>query len=261
MPLADHWIPAINAGMTSTPRLNPLGQPVGADLPGWTPRPLPPETPMTGRLCRIELLDADRHAADLHAAYSRDADSRHWTYLPYGPFDTLDAYMAFVRERTSIKDPLQHAVIDLATGKAVGVAAFMRIDPANGVIEVGNIRYSPLLQRTTAATEAMYLMMVRAFDELGYRRYEWKCDHLNAPSRRTAERLGFTFEGTFRQAVVVKGRTRDTDWLSIIDSEWPAIKAGMEAWLDPANFDNAGRQKTRLEDRIAEARRIHDRTG
>ncbi len=210
---------------------------------------------MQGRFCRVELLDVDRHAADLHAAYSRDPDGRFWTYLPYGPFDTLEAYAAFVRERTAIKDPLQHAIVDLATGTPVGVCAFMRIDPPNGVIEVGNIRYSSLLQKQPAATEAMYLMMRRAFDELGYRRYEWKCHHLNAASRSAAERLGFTFEGTFRNAVIHRGRSRDTDWLSIIESEWPAIRAGMEDWLAPDNFGADGRQKTRLQDRIAAARR------
>ena len=204
---------------------NPLGQPVGPELPGWTPRPLPPRTPMLGRFCRLEMLDADTHAADLHSAYSLDPDDRHWTYLPYGPFDSAETYTAYVRERTRLADPLQHAIIDLATGKPVGVSAFMRIDPANGVIEIGQIRYSSLLQRTPAATEALGLMMRRAFDELGYRRLEWKCHHLNAASRRTASRLGFTFEGTFRQAMVAKGRTRDTDWLSIIDSEWPPIRA------------------------------------
>jgi RimJ/RimL family protein N-acetyltransferase len=241
--------------MTRAPHTNSLGQPVGADLPGWTPRPLPPETPMTGCFCRLEMLDPDRHAADLFAAYALDPDDRHWTYLPYGPFPDFPTYLAYVRERTSRKDPLQHAIVDLATGKAVGVCAFMRMDPANGIIEIGQIRFSSLLQRRPAATEAMYLMMRRAFDELGYRRYEWKCDALNGPSRRTAARLGFTYEGTFRQAMVLKGRTRDTAWFSILDSEWPAIKAGMEAWLEPANFDADGHQKSRLSDCIARARK------
>jgi len=148
-------------------------------------------------------------------------------------------------------DPLFHTIVDLATGKAVGVATFMRIDRASGVIEVGNINYSPLLQRTPAATEAMFLMMRRVFEELGYRRYEWKCDSLNAPSRAAALRLGFQFEGIFRQAVVYKGRNRDTAWFSIIDSEWPSLKRAYEQWLGPENFDAEGRQKRKLAELIA----------
>ena len=141
-----------------------------------------------------------------------------------------------------------HAIIDRETGKAVGVASFMRMDPANGVIEVGHIHYAPVMRRTPAGTEAMFLMMRRAFDELGYRRYEWKCDSLNAPSRRAAERYGFTFEGIFRQAVIYKKRNRDTAWFAIIDRDWPAIKRAFEQWLDPANFDASGRQKRQLAD-------------
>ncbi len=156
----------------------------------------------------------------------------------------------------SSDDPLFHTIVDLATGKAVGVATFMRIDRAHGVIEVGNINYSPLLQRTPAATEAMFLMMRRVFDELGYRRYEWKCDSLNAPSRAAALRLGFQFEGIFRQAVVYKGRNRDTAWFSMIDSEWPALKRAYEQWLAPENFDAEGRQPRKLAEFIAAARGV-----
>jgi RimJ/RimL family protein N-acetyltransferase len=146
-------------------------------------------------------------------------------------------------EKTCLgNDPLVHAVVDLKTGKAVGVASYLRIDPRNGVIEVGSINYSPALQRSAAGTEAMYLMMKRVFDELGYRRYEWKCDNLNAASKRAAKRYGFTFEGVFRQAVIVKGRNRDTAWFAIIDKDWPAIKAGFEAWLSPENMDSDGQQ-------------------
>jgi RimJ/RimL family protein N-acetyltransferase len=151
-------------------------------------------------------------------------------------------------------DPLFHTIVDNQTGKAVGVATFMRIDRANGVIEVGNINYSPLLQRTPAATEAMFLMMRRVFDELGYRRYEWKCDSLNAPSRAAALRLGFQFEGIFRQAVVYKGRNRDTAWFSIIDREWPALRGAYEQWLEAANFDTEGRQRRKLTEYVEEAR-------
>jgi RimJ/RimL family protein N-acetyltransferase len=143
-------------------------------------------------------------------------------------------------------DPLHHAIIDVATGKAVGTAALMRIDPAHGVIEIGSIAYSPYLKRSRAGTEAMFLFMRRVFDELGYRRYEWKCDSLNAPSRRAAERYGFQYEGTFRQAIVYKGRSRDTAWFSIIDRDWPVIRAGFEQWLAPENFDAAGNQRRSL---------------
>ena len=172
-----------------------------------------------------------------------------WTYLPYGPFDSLDTYRAWTEEMSRRSDPLFFAIIDHnsghASGRAVGLASYLRIDPAAGSIEVGHLHYSPLLQRTPAATEAMFLMMERAFN-LGYRRYEWKCDALNAPSRAAAQRLGFTFEGIFRQAVVVKGRNRDTAWFSIIDAEWPALANAFRRWLDPANFDPQGKQRERL---------------
>jgi RimJ/RimL family protein N-acetyltransferase len=225
-------------------------QPVGQPLPGWTARPVPPRTPMQGQFCRLEPLDPARHAEDLYAANSLDNEGRNWTYLFVGPFATFEAYRAWLEKVAAGVDPLFHAIIDLETGKAVGVATYMRIDPAHGVIEVGNINYSPLLQRKPAATEAMFLMMRRVFDELGYRRYEWKCDSLNAPSRAAALRLGFQFEGIFRQAVVNKGRNRDTAWYSIIDSEWPALKRAFEAWLAPENFDAEGRQKRALGDLI-----------
>jgi RimJ/RimL family protein N-acetyltransferase len=145
-------------------------------------------------------------------------------------------------------DPMFHAIIDLTTGKPVGVATLMRIDAANGVIETGHLNYSPLLQHQPAATEAMYLLMRRVFDELGYRRYEWKCDSLNAPSRAAAQRLGFKYEGTFRQHMVPKGRNRDTAWFSILDTEWPGLKLGFEQWLAPSNFDAEGRQRRSLRD-------------
>lgn len=222
-------------------RTNELGQPIGEPVTDWTPRERPPRTAMVGRYCQIEPLDAGRHAAQLHAANAVDVDGRMWTYLFTGPHESAETYRAWAEGAATSVDPLFHAILDL-DGKAVGVAAFMRIDATMGVIEVGNIAYSPLLQRTPAATEVMYLMMRRAFDELGYRRYEWKCDALNAPSRAAAERLGFRYEGLFRQALVYKGRNRDTAWYSIIDQEWPARRAAFEAWLDPANFDADGRQ-------------------
>ena len=195
---------------------------------------------MVGRFCRVEPLDAGRHAADLFAANRLDAEGRNWTYLYQEPFRDLQSYRAWLEQVAEADDPLFHTIVDLKTGKAVGVATFMRIDRANGVIEVGNINYSPLLQKTPAATEAMFLMMARVFDELKYRRYEWKCDSLNAPSRAAALRLGFQYEGLFRQAVIYKGRNRDTTWFSIVDSEWPRLKRAYEQWLAPENFDGGG---------------------
>jgi RimJ/RimL family protein N-acetyltransferase len=224
---------------------NHLGQPIGPALPGWVAPPLPPRTPMAGRFCRLELLDADLHAADLHAANSADRDGRMWTYLAYGPFAQLGDYMAWARQMAAGADPQFYAIIDAASDRPAGVASHLRIDPAAGSIEVGHIAYAPALQRTPAASEAMYLLMRRAF-ELGYRRYEWKCDALNAPSRAAAQRLGFSFEGIFRQATVYKGRNRDTAWFSVLDREWPALRAAFVRWLDPANFDAAGRQRVRL---------------
>lgn len=226
--------------------VNSLGQPVGFPLPAWQPRQPPPRAPMIGRYCRIEPADPARHAAELFAANGEDKDARNWTYLPYGPFERLADYCARLEEACRSDDPLVHAIIDGASGRAVGVASYMRIEPAVGVIEVGGINYSPLLQRKPGATEAMYLMMRRVFDELGYRRYEWKCDSLNAPSRAAAERLGFRFEGIFRQATVYKQRNRDTCWFSILDREWPALKRAFERWLAPENFDGAGKQRRRL---------------
>lgn len=227
------------------PLTNALGQPVGPPLPDWRPPPRPAHAALVGRYSRLEPLDAGRHAADLYAAYSEDAAGRLWTYLFSGPFASAGEYRAWVEARQDSVDPLFFAVVDAACGRAAGVASFLRIDPAHGVIEVGHLAFAPRLQRTRVATEAMYLMMKHAFD-LGYRRYEWKCDALNAPSRRAAERLGFTFEGVFRQAVVYKGRNRDTAWYSIIDGEWPRLEARFRAWLDAANFDDEGRQRRRL---------------
>jgi RimJ/RimL family protein N-acetyltransferase len=229
---------------------NAWGQPIGAALADWRPPPAPPREPIVGRLCRVEPLDPDRHAADLHEANSLDPTGRNWTYLPYGPFDSLSSYHEWMVARCASSDPLFHAIVESETGRAVGVASYLRIDRANGCIEVGHIHYSPRLQRTIAATEAMYLMMKRVF-ELGYRRYEWKCDSLNAPSRAAAQRLGFSYEGIFRQAVVYRGRNRDTAWYAAIDSEWPELDSAFRQWLDPANFDEQGHQRARLADLTA----------
>jgi RimJ/RimL family protein N-acetyltransferase len=173
-----------------------------------------------------------------------------WTYLGVGSFDSFETYRAYVEKVSQTADPQFYAIVDAASTRAVGVGAYLRIDPGNGSIEVGHLAFSPLLQKTPAATEAMYLMMRQAF-ELGYRRYEWKCNALNAPSRRAAQRLGFSNEGVFRQATVDKGRNRDTAWYAMIDSEWPALEAAFRKWLDPANFDEQGRQRVSLSDLTA----------
>ena len=225
---------------------NQLGQPIGFPVPDWQPRQRPPQTPMDGQYCRVLSFDPERHARDLYDANSDDAEGRMWSYLPFGPFASFDEYLIAARS-WAIKDDWQVHAIQTA-GTITGMASYMRIDPPAGSIEVGGIMYAPRLQRTRAATEAMYLMMRRVFDELGYRRYEWKCNALNEASVRAAGRLGFQYEGTFRQAAVVKGRNRDTAWFSITDKEWPNVKAGFLAWLSPSNFDAAGRQRQTLTD-------------
>jgi len=222
--------------------INDFGQPVGHLVPGWTARTWPAARAMAGRWCRLEPLDPARHVDDLHRANQADEQGRMWTYLPYGPFDSLPSYCAWLERVAGREDPMFFAIID-GQGRAVGAASFLRVNPTAGSVEVGHLAFSPALQSTTAATEAMVLMMRTAFDELGYRRYEWKCDCLNAASRRAAQRLGFVYEGTFRQAVVVKGRNRDTAWFSITDAEWPRLAAAFERWLAPDNFDAAGRQR------------------
>jgi len=224
---------------------NHLGQPVGFAVPDWKPPCMPARETIEGRFCRLEPLDPQRHAAGLHAANALDVEGRNWTYLPYGPFATLESYRAWVEQSSRGSDPLFFAIVDRAKNQPVGVASYLRIDPASASIEVGHINYSPLLQQAPAATEAMVLMMRQAF-ALGYRRYEWKCNALNAPSRVAAQRLGFSYEGVFRQARVDKGHNRDTAWYAAIDTEWPALQAAFGEWLAPANFDDQGRQRVRL---------------
>ncbi len=239
--------------------INGLGQPVGDAVPGWTARPSPSVSVLPGDYCRLERLDPDRHARDLFAADGRDVRGETWTYLPYGPFTDFTAYRAWIDEVCSGEDPCFYAIVDTdvdpdgepvigsePTARAVGVASYLRIQPEAGSIEVGHVHYAPALQRRRAGTEAQYLLMSHAFDDLGYRRYEWKCDALNAPSRAAAERLGFRYEGTFRHATVIKGRNRDTAWYSVIDTEWPMLRTRLAAWLAPGNFDGHGRQITPL---------------
>ncbi|TCT05427.1 RimJ/RimL family protein N-acetyltransferase [Tepidamorphus gemmatus] len=216
------------------------------DLSGWNPRPRPPRTAMQGRLVRVEPFDVGCHAADLFDAYRLDAAGELWTWMGYGPFADLAAYRSHAERIMTGDDPLFHAIVDLATGRATGVASLLRITPEHGVVEVGHLAYAPCLQRTAGATEAMYLMARRVFDELGYRRFEWKCDSRNLPSRRAAERLGFRFEGVFRKHMIVKGGNRDTAWFAITDDEWPGLRQALERWLDPANFDAHGRQRRSL---------------
>ena len=202
----------------------------------------PPDLVLTGRTTRLEPLSIS-HATDLYKEFAGHDEL--WDYMPSGPFASMEALSSWIESRVGKPDPLFLTIIELSTNRALGVASFMRIMPQDGVIEVGGIAYSPALQGSTMATEAMYLMMRWAF-EAGYRRYEWKCNALNRPSRSAAQRLGFSYEGTFRQHMIIKGRNRDTAWFSIIDSEWPKLKKAFETWLSPSNFGSDGHQKISL---------------
>jgi RimJ/RimL family protein N-acetyltransferase len=210
-----------------------------------SPAPRPERATLAGRHVTLVALDRAAHAADLWDLTHAPENDSLWLYLFDGPYRDRSAFEASIEAKAASQDYLHYAIIDRASGRAVGYASYLRIEPAHRVIEVGNILFTPALQRTTGATEAMYLMARHVFDDLGYRRYEWKCNALNEPSRRAAERLGFTFEGIFRQHMIVKGQNRDTAWYAMLDSEWPARKAEFERWLDPANFDGA-KQRTPL---------------
>lgn len=226
--------------------LNEHAQAIGRPLARWSARPTPARVTIDGRFCRLEPLNAERHADDLYSAYRLASDDRDWTYMAVGPFGSHGDYHRYVATVTQAEDPLHYAVIDFRSGLAVGTLSLMRQDPSNGIVEVGNVMFSPLLKQTPVSTEAQFLLMSYVFGQLGYRRYEWKCDSLNAPSRKAAERLGFTYEGTFRQALVYKGRNRDTAWYSIVDAEWPQLKTSFQQWLSPENFDADGRQRRPL---------------
>jgi len=224
-------------------RTNDFGQPVGEAVPGWTPRPPTGPVTLTGRTVRLEPLTT-AHADDLFRALVTDSDPQLWTYLFSGPFREradFDHYLQSV-----VDNPAAAAMVVVVDGVALGHECLMRNDPVHGTVEVGNIALGQALQRTTAATEAAFLLMRHVFDDLGYRRYEWKCDSLNEPSRRAALRLGFHYEGRFHNAVVYKGRNRDTDWFAVTDADWPRLRASYETWLDPANFDDRGRQRQPL---------------
>lgn len=221
---------------------NSLNQPIGFPLDSWQTAQHPKGLSMSGQLCRLEPVSSDAHSQDLYNAYILDSENRNWTYLPYGPFAKLEEFQSWIDNSCQGDDPSFFSVIDNKTNKAVGLASYLRIEPAVGVIEVGHIHFSPLMQGRAISTEAMYLMMKLVFDELGYRRYEWKCDALNIPSCTAAKRLGFKYEGIFRQATMYKQRNRDTAWYSILDSEWSSIKQAFEKWLNGANFDPEGKQ-------------------
>jgi len=227
---------------------NEFGDPIGLPL-GDVVKPELPDASvtLTGQYCYLEVLDADKHAAELWSVYSLDTEGRLWTYMPQGPFGSEAEYRTWVEGAHHKADPFFYAIIDSETNEAVGVASFLRVDLVSSSIEVGWITYSPVIQQKPIATEAMYLMMKYAF-ELGYRRYEWKCNSLNQPSINAAMRLGMSFEGLFRQATMVKGHNRDTAWFAIIDRDWPLAQDAYTAWLDPENFDSNGQQKLRLSD-------------
>ncbi len=227
--------------MTTAAPAQPIGPLVDAH-----PAKRPERVTLAGRWITLTPLDADKHAEALFEGANGGDKDRVWTYLFDGPYADPAVFKANIAAKAQSTDPLFFAVLDNASGAAVGYQTFLRIDPANRVIEVGNILYTPAMQRTAGATEAQYLFAQYVFDQLGYRRYEWKCNDLNAPSKRAAERFGFTFEGIFRQHMIVKGRNRDTAWFAMLDREWPERKAAYERWLAPGNFDAAGRQKVRL---------------
>ncbi|KAG4040300.1 hypothetical protein JG687_00017920 [Phytophthora cactorum] len=233
----------------NAPAINAFGQPVGFALPDWAPPPFPPHKTLMGRYCHLEPLNAGRHAQELWTAQSDDPKGTRWTYLPYGPFGSFNDFEKWCLDGEQARDPQFYAIV--VDEHVVGVAAYLRIVPSHGVIEIGHIYYSSQLAKTRAATEAMYLLADNAF-KLGYRRYEWKCDSFNQPSRNAAARLGFTYEGTFRQPIVYKGRNRDTSWLSIIDVDWNrGLKSSFERWLEPSNFDGYGQQKLKLSELTA----------
>jgi RimJ/RimL family protein N-acetyltransferase len=222
------------------------GRPIGPLLdPLHEARP-PERQAMAGARVRLEPIDPELHAESLYALSHGPEISWLWDYLPHGPFADLADFTGWLEGCAGSADPLSFAVIDLQRERPSGMASYMNIVPADGRIEVGQIWYAPSIQRTPLPTETMFLMFSRVFDELGYRRLEWKCNDLNEPSKQSARRLGFTYEGTFRQHMIVKGRNRDTAWFSMLDSEWPAVRGNMERWLSAANFDADGRQRTSL---------------
>lgn len=223
---------------------NEFGQPLGLPVGNWIPRKKPEAIEHLGTYCRLEPLDLTRHTDPLFQALQGEEPNKIFTYLPYGPFTTVDSFCDWLAE-DSLHE-IYFVIVDLKTDTPQGMANFREIDETHGTIEVGSVLFSKNLQKTPAATEAMYLMMREVFDQLKYRRYQWRCNVLNTASRKAAERLGFTFEGIFRQHYVVKGHNRDTAWYSILDTEWPMLKERFKKWLLPENFDLNGQQKKKL---------------
>jgi RimJ/RimL family protein N-acetyltransferase len=235
----------------ATERPIAISRPVGADL-DWRPAARAARTELGGTHVLLRPLDADRDAESLYAqSHPPAADPGMWTYLPYGPYQDPDDLRDALRSFQATDDPLFFTLLPLPADQPAGIASYLRMTPEHGVIEIGHIWFGASLRRTTAATEAIYLLAAHAFDELGYRRLEWKCDSLNQASRRAADRFGFRFEGVFRHHMVVKGRNRDSAWFAITDDEWPAVRAGFLGWLDPANLDQSGRQRHTLGELIA----------
>ena len=232
--------------MNEKKHTNQLNFPVGESISNWTNRQLPPHTAMIGKYCLVDKLNIEKHSEKLFNAFVKDNSNKDWVYLPYGPFKSKEKFFEWLQMYCMSNDPLFHTIIDKTNNKPIGMASYLRINPKDGVIEVGHIHYSPLMQRQLIGTEAMYLMMKRVFDELGYRRYEWKCDSLNKRSCESALRFGFKFEGIFKQLTIYKGRNRDTAWFAIIDKDWPRVKQNYERWLDESNFNDDGRQKLSL---------------
>lgn len=233
--MSDEWVT----------RINEFRQPIGAEVPGWSPRPSVEPGALLGRHVRLERLRPD-HASVLHGPMVLESSPRTWTYYPYPDLSEPAAFDEYVAGLLMLPLAWPMAILS-PRGEGLGVACYLRKDAANGSVEVGGIVLAETVQRTTAATEAIYVMLAHAFDDLGYRRFEWKCDSLNEPSRRAARRLGFVEEGTFRNAMVYQGRNRDTTWFSITDAEWPGVSAALTQWLRPENFDSSGDQRRRLE--------------
>lgn len=230
------------------PELNEFNQLVGDQIENWSPCPCPSKNILSGRYCNLELLNIEKHSKDLFAALLFENNGESWTYLSCGPFEKIAEFNQWIETTTAKSDPILYAVLDKKTQMPIGISGYLRIFPEHGTIEIGHIHFSQKLKKTPLATEAIYLMISHAFDELNYRRLEWKCNSLNEASKNAALRYGFQYEGTFRQMNVFKDRNRDTAWFSILDTEWPKLKIKFEKWLDKSNFDNNGNQLKRLQD-------------
>lgn len=227
---------------------NEINQTLGNPVDSWQSRPVPPQQTMTGIFCLLEPLSIKQHAEKLFDALCVHTPKESWAYLPYGPFTSFQEFKHWLNATLAEKDTQLYAILDNKSKQPLGICGYLRINPEHGSIEVGHLHYSTRLKRTPATTEAMYLMMNHALEDLKYRRYEWKCNSLNTPSCEAAKRLGFKFEGTFRQCNVFKGYNRDTAWFSIIDSEWPTLREKFKKWLNPGNFDNTGKQRVKLQE-------------